>query len=413
MSASTQTGEATATLASATPVERPAGRALDRFLGSLTVQTLLILGATRLVLAGVSWFTLRVFPRLPFYPDQVPDELLPAHRFLDSWARWDAAHYVTIALHGYGGAGNQSVNGGLGFFPLYPMLMRWSLQLTGLGLTESRLAITAIVISNLCLVALVPLFAHLVARDVGSEAARTATLLLCISPFSFFFSTAYSESLFLLLVILAFVCAERRWWIPAAICSALLTATRLVGLAMPPALLLLAWRRKASWRELIATAVLSPLGIVAFFGYTWAKFNDPFAYFKAQSNWGGWSDHVWYWLKLFALHPRESLAGDPRNAIIVLNVALALVWLATLPWCWKRLNPGVALLTTLLVVVQFAMTWVSLGRYLLPAIGAYIAVAVLLQRPAWRGWPRDLLIVVSTLLLAMLTILYGHGFWVV
>lgn len=402
-----------ATLAPETGTASPTGSRTNHILGSLTVQALLILGVTRLALAGVGWFTLRVFPRLPFYPDQLPDELLPGHRWLDGWARWDAAHYVTIALHGYGGAGNQSVNGGLGFFPLYPMLMRWSLQLTGIGLSEARLAIAGIVLSNLCLAALVPLFAHLVAREAGPAVARTSVLLLCISPFSFFFSAAYSESLFVLLVVLAFVFADRGWWIPAALCSALLTATRLVGLALPPALVLLAWRRRASRRDLIATALLSPLGIVAFFAYTWAKFNDPLAYFSAQSNWGGWSDHVWYWAKLFVLHPREALFGDPRNAIIALNVALALAWLATLPWCWKRLNPGIALFTTLMVVIHLTMTWVSLGRYLLPALGAYIAVAVLLQRPGWRGWPRDVLVVVSTLLLAMLSILYGHGFWVV
>jgi hypothetical protein len=391
----------------------PATGPRQRLFGSLTIQALLILGVTRLVLAGVSWFTLRVFPALPLYPEQLPDTFLPKHLWLDGWARWDAAHYVTIALHNYGGAGNLSHNGGLGFFPLYPMLMRWPLQILGIGLTEARLAVVSILLANLCFIVLVPLFAHLVARDFGAETARISVLLLCISPFSFFFSAGYSESLFLLLVILSFVFAERRWWIPAALCSALLTATRLVGLAMPPSLLLLAWRRKSSWRELLSIAILSPLGVVAFFGYTWAKFNDPLAYFHAQANWGGWSDHVWYWFKLFTLHPRETLTGDPRNLIIVLNVALALACLATLPWCWKRLNAGVALFTTLMVVDHLAMTWVSLGRYLLPAIGAYIAVAVLLQRPAWRGWPRDVLIVVSTLLLAMLTILFAHNFWVV
>jgi hypothetical protein len=99
--------------------------------------------------------------------------------------------------------------------------------------------------------------------------------------------------------------------------------------------------------------------------------------------------------------------------VILLNVVLWLVWLATLPWVWRKLDPGVALLTTLLVVMQGVMTWVSLGRYLLPAIGAFIAFAWLLERPPWRTWPRDLVVVTCAVLVSFLTVLYSHGFWAI
>jgi hypothetical protein len=80
---------------------------------------------------------------------------------------------------------------------------------------------------------------------------------------------------------------------------------------------------------------------------------------------------------------------------------------------WRQLDPGIALLTTLLVVMQGVMTWVSLGRYLLPAIGAFIAFAWLLERPGWRGWPRDVVIVTCAVAVTFLTVLYSHGFWAI
>jgi hypothetical protein len=386
---------------------------LTRIRDSLTVQSLLMVVTTRLLLFGLVWFTLRAIPRLPLYPDHLADNFLPGALWLDGWARWDTAHYVTVARHGYGGEGIESPGGGLGFFPLFPYLMRWAVQLSGVGITDARLAATAVAIANVCFLAAVPLFAHLTAKRHGDEVARTATLLLCLSPFSLFFSAGYSESLFLLLVLLAFAAADRGWWLAAAICSALVTATRLVGLALPPALLLLAWRRGARPRDLVLTALISPLGAVGYALYTWRAFDDPFAYFTAQANWGGWEEHVGYYAELFWTMPREALLGDVRHLVIVLNVALGLLWLASLPFVWRRLDPGIALFTTLMVVGHAAMTWVSLGRYLLVAIGFYPVIALLLTRPDWRGWPRDLVLVGSALLLTTLAILFSHGFWVV
>ncbi len=384
----------------------------SRWFNSLTVQALIIVVVTRLLLFGLAWFTLRAIPRLPLYPDQLADSFLPGALWLDGWARWDTAHYVTVARHGYGGEGIASPGGGLGFFPLFPTLMRWTVQLSGAGMTDARLAAAAVAIANACFLVAAPLLAHLTAKRFGDDVARTATLLLCLSPFSLFFSAGYSESLFLLLVLLAFAAADRGWWLAAALCSALVTATRLVGLALPPALLLLAWRRGKP-RDLVLTALISPLGALGYMLYTWIAFDDPLAYFAAQANWGGWQEHVGYYAELFATMPREGLFGDARHAIIVLNVALALLWLASLPAVWRRLDPGIALYTTLMVVVHAAMTWVSLGRYLIVAIGFYPVVALLLTRPGWRGWPRDLVLIASTLLLAMLTILFSHGFWIV
>jgi hypothetical protein len=398
------TTETTLTRKAASTAERVGVSRVD-------IAALGIAVASRAALAIVVWISLRIFPRWPLYPAQYPDTFFPEQTFLDGWARWDTAHYVNLARFGYG-TDNPSPHGGLGFFPLYSLLMRGLVEVTRVSPTPTHYALAGIVIANICFLIAVPLFTRMATEQFGDTAARNAVLLLCIVPFSFFFNAAYSESLFLLLSLVSLACARsNKWWLAAA-AAGLASGTRLVGLALMPSLLYLAWRRRASLRDLAAIVVLAPSGLVAFFLYSAVKFNNLFAYFDAQATWGGWNEHVRFYASLFVRHPREAVQGDPRHLIILINVALAALFLAFVPLVWKKLDPATALYTTLLIVVQGAFTWVSLGRYLLPAVGVYFVAGALLTQPRWSGWPRDSIIVGSTLLLSLLAVLYGHAFWV-
>ncbi len=384
---------------------------------------------TRLALLVVATATVRALPRVAPYPEQLYDRFLADIPLFDGWARWDVSHYVAVARLGYGDPDSPSHDGGVGFFPLYPLLMRALVTLVGADPTASNLALAALAISFACFLAAAPLFAGLVADQLGERVARTATLLLCLSPFSFFFTAAYSESLFLLLVVVALRLALAGNWRGAAAVAGLASGSRLVGLALAPALLFLAWRRGEPLRELVVTGALSVWGVVLYFGYLWATTGTPLAYFRAQANWGNWTDYVWYYLDFLLRDPVGYFTGDPRRLVIALNLALGLGALATLPLVWRWLDGATATLTTLLVVVQFANTWVSLGRYLLPAIGTVIVVAALLEgaKPRDRAEAlvasarlprtstalRDLTLAVSTLLLALLMALFAAGFWVV
>ena len=377
------------------------------------LPALAIAVASRAGLFVIAWLSMRIFPRFGPYPTQLPDNFLTNHPALDGWARWDAAHYIAIAQYGYGGIGNPSPGGGAGFFPLYPLLMRGAVGLFGFAPTPGALAVAATAISNVCFLISIALFIWLGRDQIEDAAAREAALLICVTPFGFFFNAAYSESLFLMLSLLCLVLArDQRYWM-AGLVAGLASGSRLVGLALLPAILLLAHRRGTFRRDYAGMLLLAPSGLVAFFIYSWRKFDDPLAYFHTQSDWGGWNEHVLHYAKLFFTHPKGAITGDPRDVIVLFNVALAALFLACLPMVWRRLDPGTALFTTLLVVVQSAMTWVSLGRYLLPAFGVYFVVGTILTGARWAGWPRDLIVVTSTLALALLTVLYAHGFWVV
>jgi hypothetical protein len=378
---------------------------------AIVLQALAFAAVTRVALLVIAWWSLRIFGKRELYPAQLPDRFIPDSSILDGWARWDTAHYVAVARIGYGD-GNPSHEGGVGFFPVFPLLMRGATEIAGVAPSERNLAIAAILIANLCFAGCVALLAAMASKR-GADFARNATVIFCLSPFAFFFNVAYSESLFLLLSLGALALNERRTFWPASALAAAASGTRLVGLALTPALLWSAWKRGASTRELAGILVISPLGTVAYFAYTAIRFDDPLAYFSAQSNWGGWDEHVRFYAELFLRQPREALGGDPRHLVIVLNVALGLLALGLLTQLRRVVDPGLMVFTILLVVVQLAFTWVSLGRYLLPAAGLYLGFAALFTRPGWRTWPRDAVLAVSTVLLGVLTALFAHGFWVV
>jgi hypothetical protein len=291
--------------------------------------------------------------------------------------------------------------------------MRIAVEAVGQPPTRAAVALAGLVIANVAFLIAAPLLANLTASRFGESAGRNAALLLCLGPFSFYFSAAYSESLFLLLALVALSFAQRRNWAWAAIAAGLASGTRLAGLALTPALLVQARRNRADREDMALIGLIAPGGAVLYFFYSSFAFGDPFAYLKAQATWGGWGDHVGYYLLLLLRQPAEALGGDPRHLIIVLNLAVAAVAVALLPRVWRQLDPAVAIFTVLIVVGHLLLTWVSLGRYLLPAVGLYVVGGALLSQPRLSGWPRDLVLATSSLVLAVLTVLFAHGFWIV
>jgi hypothetical protein len=369
---------------------------------------------TRAALFLIVWLSLRAVPRLGLYPAQLPDSFLPNHPFLDGWARWDASHYIAVARFGYGDAESPSPHGGIGFFPLYPLLMRVVGFITGQGDSNAGLAVIGLVISNLCFLAAVWLFARIATESLpGIEQARWAGRLFVLAPFAFFGNAVYTESLFVLEVLGAIWFARGGKWWQAAVVAAFASATRLVGLAVIAGVLYAAWRARVRLPTLVALAIVGASGFAAFLLYLWIRFDDALAYFETQEEWGDWSDHVWFYVELFVERPRDALQGDPRHLVIIANVGLALICIALLPVVVRRLDPATAAITTVLVLGQFAITWVSLGRYLMPAVGLYLAAALIVLRPPDRPWLRDSVLAGSATLMTGLAILYAHGFWVV
>jgi hypothetical protein len=113
-------------------------------------------------------------------------------------------------------------------------------------------------------------------------------LYLAVFPMSLFLQAVYSESLFLALSLAAFLAAERRRFGWAGVAAGLALLTRSAGLALLPALALLAWRAPSRGRAFAALAI-APALFALFPLYLWWKLGDAWAFLHAQDLWHRYS----------------------------------------------------------------------------------------------------------------------------
>lgn len=239
-----------------------------------------------------------------------------------------------------------------------------------------------------------------------------------MSPFSFFFNAGYTESLFLLLVVLSVRSASGDQWLLAALFAGLASATRSTGIILLPALFLMAWQVRAGRRNLLGIVFGSASGLVAFSAYLWWKLGDPVAFLTAQERWSGREFRVRFFFERIFVNSSHLLYGGPDYhdlyvPVILLNVVLWAISLGTIWWVFRWTNVGVGVLTGLLVISHGWISWISLGRYLLPAIGVYIVIARAVENSPGAQVAKMAMVTLSSLLLAMLLIMFGHGYWVI
>ena len=110
------------------------------------------------------------------------------------------------------------------FYPLYPltvMVFRF--------LFMGNTILSAVFVSNICLIVSGVLMYDLVLKEQDRAGARRAVAYLMFCPLSLFYSIPYSEALFLMLCLLSVVLARRRHFGWAVFCGALCAATRSLG----------------------------------------------------------------------------------------------------------------------------------------------------------------------------------------
>jgi len=117
---------------------------------------------------------------------------------------------------------------------------------------------------------------------------RFAFVLLSF-PASFFLLAVYTESLFLLLVVLFFHLLSKQKFLLAAVVAGLASGTRLVGIFLSVALLIelftyLRGKKIHSYLPtLLVAALISISGFVAYAAYLGLKFADPLMFFHVQT----------------------------------------------------------------------------------------------------------------------------------
>ena len=195
----------------------------------------------------------------------------------------DAWFYRQIAVTGYEPpTPDAKPKNTWAFFPVYPLLLK------ALGGTSDRsFWILSVLVSNVALLgALFAVAAAGRAMGASDDDAERAVWYIALFPTSYFFSLPMTESLFLLLSAATFLAAARQRWPVAGILGALAAATRVIGICLLPALLLLPLQRRQrlSTQQLWLLAI--PLSLVAFIAYLYIHTGDPLAFVHAQTLWG-------------------------------------------------------------------------------------------------------------------------------
>ena len=266
-----------------------------------------------------------------------------------SLTSWDGNRHIGIATHGYRGM----VDGypDRATYPGYPALIRAIMPLTG---DDARVA--ALLASNLAfLLALIALFA-LSVRHVDPGRAVLSLWFLALAPGAGAFALSYSESLFLLLSVSAFLAVETRHDWLGGIAIALATITRVPGILLVLPLLMLiidrdGRRPSPAWVPLL----LAPLALGGLFGYHWWSSGDFLASVSAQSSWAALPapadgpDLTWLAMIVTALY---------------MGILLAYVFLFVY-FRHDRIRPAYWAVAIISVAsVFFAGRWLSAPRYL-------------------------------------------------
>ncbi len=219
------------------------------------------------------------------------------HSFTHELANWDGLWYRELANKGYPTHVPHAPST-LGFFPLYPIVIRavgyvffWTTAHSFLW----SVTVAGIVVSGIGGLVATVLVQQLAAGWWGEASARRAAAFFCLFPGSVVFSMVYAEGLMIPLAVGAILALERRRWLLAGVLAGIATAVEpealvLIVVCAAAALLELrrrGWRDPEARRSLLAP-VLSLSGATAFAAYLWARTGTPFASALAQRY--GWHE---------------------------------------------------------------------------------------------------------------------------
>jgi hypothetical protein len=261
--------------------------------------------------------------------------------------------------------------------------------------------------------------------SAGREAARRTIYYVAFFPTAFFFSTIYTESLFLLLSVATIYFARRRRWVLAAAAGILAAATRNLGVALW-ALVMWEWLRcqgwrvtkihraqtwrnlwsgtKANWPEAIVIAAI-PLGLLLYMAFLQINFARPLAFVEVQAAWGRQN------IGPVAVVSRElramaELTLTQSNLSRLLNVGAFFAVLAMVPFIWRRLGEGYAIYVLIFLLVPASSALQSMIRYVLSLFPVFMLLGWWGRRPALDR----ALLVTFAVLLGVLTTIYVN--WV-
>jgi Gpi18-like mannosyltransferase len=226
---------------------------------------------------------------------------------------FDGQWYVGLAEHGYP-AQALHAQSGLGFFPLYPLVIHVVSWFFNISVAQAALIIS--IVGGLAATLLVR---KLGAAWWGEQAGYRAAVVFCLFPGSIVFSMAYSECLTVPLAVGCLLALRSRHWVTAGLLAGAATAAEPVAIVLIPVCIVASIRHLRMYgydsrlaQRSIAAPLLAPLGIAAFAVFLWIRTGTPFAAYLAQHY--GWHQQNQP-LALLNLPPARYLISHPAQLI--------------------------------------------------------------------------------------------------
>ncbi len=341
---------------------------------------LLYILVERVALFLSTFISLKYIPYLGFFPYR--DELLKYHvpKYIYSLANFDGVHYIQIARKGY----EQYTQA---YFPLYPILI----HMLG-AVMHNQYLVASLLISTISFVAGIYIWNKLVnVLFPASDIAKWSSIFLLTYPTSFFFTTAYTESLFLLFTVVSLYLLAVKKPVLSGLAAYAAALTRLMGAFMiiPIGYYVLFQKKIPLYKKVIAL-ILPAAGLATYSVYLWKTTGDPLFFIHAQAVFGAnRSTHIvlipivlYRYIKIFL-----TAAHDFAYFVAVIEFVsfslVASVLAYDLYRLWKdRSNKKNALLIGLslfscinLLIPASSGTLSSLPRYSLLSLSFFIAIA--------------------------------------
>jgi hypothetical protein len=316
-------------------------------------------------------------------------------QYLRALCVYDCNAYERLALNGYEGRPSGFDKGDANnwaFFPFYSILAWAVSRLTGLSVLAAGSVLTAVLTVWAAILSW-PLF------DKNFRAYFLFCFFLFLGPFSYYFTTLYTEALFILLTVAGFVMLRQRDYVTAGVTGALMSATRSTGLLFMAAIVIAALQNhlkdggtaggffRSLWKrtDLLLAVALVPIGISCFAIFLWLHSGDALAFQHIQRAWGrAFANPFWnLWLTVsqqFKSGNTTTISTDLAfgiAAIFGMTMSAIMAWKGK--WDW-------AIFSLFGVLLPLSTNAYSMLRFVVGLAPVLIVAAVLFSRWKWLFW---------------------------
>jgi len=290
-------------------------------------------------------------------------------RVTEPWRHWDTPYYLSIAENWYTPGGPE-----ISFPPLYPILVGLLGRVLGGAYLPAALIISWVSLLGACI-----LLGQTYQNYTDEETAQRAVRYLLIFPTAFFLLAGYTESLFMVFLLLSWRGAKQGIWWQAGVFGLLATMTRFIGVYLLAAYAWM-WLKAPRTEKLRIAAWLAPIPLT-FLGWFWLteqlyEISPTTAVLKFW-----YLETAWPWegiitsIKVILQHPEflEKVYVYP-DLLSVFLFGWAILWSLKRAWWPEAIFMGVTLASFLVKVLEGGLL-ISTSRYVLVLFPGFLMLS--------------------------------------